>query len=201
MAAWLTRNTISGEDENYQTHVEKARDHLTRISKCWPTSRTIRRPRAAHLSLLGQPILGLTSAAAAEVLPVPELHWDHFSPKDHIGGNYVATSVIKDRQTKMALSHVVPVTGSDQEWVTEKLERQISNMMCKRSDQSVRSKACMCRVTLTRIAPVSPLLQFRVRVLRLYTEHPSWRVPDDIWRGEVFSKPQLCSLPLRSSRS
>ena len=46
-----------------------------------------------------------------EVLSVPELHCDYCFPEDHVGGDYAVVLVARDRETRMTVSHVVPVKG------------------------------------------------------------------------------------------
>ena len=61
-------------------------------------------------------------------------------PKDHVGGDYAVVLVARDRETRMTVSHVVPVKGGDQEWVAEQLTRDILKLglhgdLTLRSDQ------------------------------------------------------------------
>ena len=62
---------------------------------------------------------------SSEQVKVPEVHVDYIFPKDSVGGDYVVIFMARDRETKMTVSHVVPVNGADHEWVTEQLGRDL----------------------------------------------------------------------------
>jgi hypothetical protein len=59
---------------------------------------------------------------------VPTVHLDYCFPRDHEGGDSVATIVGKDDLSKMSISHVVPRKGADHEWVVKQLVRDLQRM-------------------------------------------------------------------------
>ena len=50
------------------------------------------------------------------------------------------TALSRDRETRITVSHVVPVKGGDQEWVAEQLTRDILKLGLH--DAEVRPRAC-----------------------------------------------------------
>ena len=118
--------TSAEEDVEDETRVEEARDALRRRPASQPTVEEIRRHRAPHLHFRDwcpERIAGSANdwrhrrrGIETEVLSVPALHCDNCFPKDHIGGDYAVVLVATDRETRMTVSHVVPIQDGDQEW-------------------------------------------------------------------------------------
>ena len=127
--------TSAEEDVEDEMRVEEARDALRRRPASRPTIEEIRRHRATHLPFRDwcpECIVGSANdwphrrrGTETQVLSVPEPHCDYCFPKDHVGGDYAVVLVARDRETRMTVSHVVPVKGGDQEWVAEQLTRDI----------------------------------------------------------------------------
>ena len=114
---------------------DEARDALRRRPAAKPTPEEIRLHRATHLPFrewCPECVAGAANdfphrrrEASSESLPVPEVHVDYCFPRDKAGGEYVVVLVARDRETKMTMSHVVPVKGANQEWVAEQLVRDL----------------------------------------------------------------------------
>ena len=125
--------TSAGEDVEDETRVEEARNALR---------------RATHLPFRDwcpECIAGSANdwphrrrGTKTEVLSVPELHCDYCFPKDHAGGDYAVVLVARDRETRITVSHLVPVKGGDQEWAAEQLTRNILKLGL-RGDLTLRS--------------------------------------------------------------
>ena len=56
-------------------------------------------------------------------LPVPEVHWDFFFPRDEHDWNVVLLG--RDKETKMTVAHVVPFKGALIDWLGEQLVRDL----------------------------------------------------------------------------
>ena len=88
-------------------------------------------------------------------LSIPEVAADYCFPRDHAGAEFAVILVMRDRESKMLVAHVVPHKGAEQEWVTEQCVRDLRLLghhgdLVLKSDQEAAIKDLLTNVAALR---------------------------------------------------